>query len=235
MSDPTRPTGDDPDATRAVGGDATRAVGGEQDATQVLGQGSPALEASVPVGGGATSGTSYDAIEGEPTGPAEEPGRDRRRDVLIGAGGVVLGLLLAVLVAFLAGGGDDDLDLEGADRVAAVEAERDELAGQVADLEAQLEAADAGADADLEAQRAALDERAAALDARAAALDERETSLEQREAAVAEREATADDGDTGGEGDGNGGGGIDLPDLPDADEVEGFFSQLAERIRSLFG
>ena len=223
----TRALGDDdPRATRALGDDDPRAT--------------RALEASVPVGGAAAGGGAAVDVEDEPYDAAatEEPARDRRRDWLIGLAGVIGGLVLALLVAWFAGGGDDDDlgDLAGDERLAALEADREELQAQNADLEAQLadaQAAAAGADADLDAQRAALDERSTSLDQRAAALDDREAALDDREAALADREQQVDQAPDG-DGGGDRGGGIEMPDLPDAEEVEGFFSQLMDRLTSLF-
>ncbi|WP_052669002.1 hypothetical protein [Nitriliruptor alkaliphilus] len=173
----------------------------------------------------------------------EEPPRNRARDWAIGLGGVVVGVLLAVIVAFLAGDGGtvDDQVAAAEDRIAALEAERDELAAQNDALEARVadaEAAVGEGDAALDAQRSALDDRAAALDERAsaldqreAALDDREASLNDREAAIQQREADPPAGD--GEENGDEGGRIELPDI-DGEDVEGFFDRLFERIRDLF-
>lgn len=176
-------------------------------------------------------------LEDEPT-----PARSRGRDWAIGLAGVAAGLLLAVIVAFLAGEDRpvDDQVAAAQDEVAALEAERDELAAQNDALEARVtdaEAAAGGGDDELARQRAALDERAAALDQREAALDDREATLAEREAALDEREAALEqrerDGAEGGGAGSDGGGTVDEL-LPDGEEVEGFFDRVVDRIRELF-
>jgi hypothetical protein len=253
---------DDADATRAIDPDATRQV--DAGATRRIDD--PGATRRVDAAGSADptqvmDPTAGDDDDGYVTVPArtpgepgleddevvvadeEEPERNRGRDWAIGLGGVVVGVLLAVIVAFLAGG-DDPLDGEAAaaEQVAALEAERDELTARNEALEAQLVEAEAAAgrtDDDLAAQRSALDDRAGALDDRADALDDREAalndrerSLDERESALAERERQAP-GDGGGDDGGDGGVEDLIPDV-DADDVEGFFDRLVDRIRDLF-
>jgi hypothetical protein len=239
----------DPGATRRIDPGATGAVPGSADPTQVMGP-------------TADDDDGYVTVPNRPPGEPrpedealvveeEEPERNRARDWVIGLSGVAAGVLLAVLVAFLAGG-DREPDAEVAaaeEQVAALEAERDALAAENDALEAEVADARAAAgqsDADLDAQRSALDDRAAALDERATALDgredglnqredalnQRDRSLDEREAAIADREAEAPAGDGDGTGD-DGGGGDLVPDI-DAEDVEGFFDQILDRIRDLF-
>jgi hypothetical protein len=255
----------DPDATRQVGEPAphdagvTRRIEPPPGAGGAAGSADPTRQIDPVTGygeGAYGDDDGYVTVPDRPPGEGEEPvvdeelveeepARNRGRDWAIGLGGVAVGILLAVIVAFLAGGDDDPLagDVAAAERIEALEAERDDLAAQNDALEARAADAEAAAgqgDADLAAQRQALDDRASALDGRASALDQREgalddreRALDDRESALERREAEAPGGGGDGEGDGGDGGGIDLPDI-DSEEVEGFFDRLFERIRDLF-
>jgi hypothetical protein len=253
--DPTRRI--DPDATRRHDPDATR--GADPDATRrvdAAGQGASADQQHTQriapaTGTGAWEGTAdpnrpsgdawQDDTEDPAGAPPDEPERDRRRDLAFGAGGLLLGFLLAFLVIALGTSDRGDGDVAAADeRVEELEFELEERDARVSALEAQVAEAEAAAgesDADIEAQRQALEERSQALDERvdriderSMALDRREAELDEREQALAEREQQADEP---ADGDGEGENGGLLPDL-DTDEVETFIDRILERIRDLF-
>jgi hypothetical protein len=247
----------DPDATRQVDPDATRradgpgaGAGAEQQHTQRI-----APVAGAATGAGAWEGTAdphrppeddWHDDAGEPVdAAADEPDRDRRRDLAFGAGGLLLGFLLAFLIIALGTSDRGDGEVAAADeRVEELEFELEERDARIGALEAQVAEAEAAAgesDADIEAQRQALEERSQALDdrvdridERSLALDRREAELDEREQTLAEREQQADepaDGDGDADPDGENGG--LLPDL-DTDEVETFIDRILERIRDLF-
>ena len=242
--DPTRRVDPvDPGATRRIDPDdpgVTRRVdpSGSADPTQAI----PAT--------GLGDDDGYTVVPNRPPGEGRpvdeelivddrEPERSRGRDWAIGLGGVAAGILLAIIVAFAAGGDEpvDDQVAAAQEQVAELEAERDALQAENEALEARAsdaEAAVGAGDADLDAQRQALDQREAQLDERDGSLNQRESGLDDRERQLDEREASIDQGGPGdGSGDGSGDGGIDLPDI-DADEVEGFIDRIMDRIRSLF-
>jgi hypothetical protein len=246
--DPDATQRHDPDATRRVDGPG-QGAGTEQQHTQRI---APATGAAT--GAGAWEGTAdphrptADAWEegtDEPLDPdPDEPGRDRRRDLAFGAGGLLLGFLLAFLVIALGTSDRGDGEVAAADeRVEELEFELEERDARISALEAQVAEAEAAAgesDADVEAQRQALEERSQALDdrvdridERSLALDRREAELDEREQALAEREQQVDEPADGDGADTDGDNGGLLPEL-DTDEVETFIDRILERIRDLF-
>jgi hypothetical protein len=249
--DPDATQRHDPDAARRADPDATRRVDeagqgaiADQQHTQRI---APATGAGAWEGTADPSRPSGDAWQDDTEDPAgaaldePEPERDRRRDLAFGAGGLLLGFLLAFLVIALGTSDRGDGEVAAADeRVEDLEFELEERDARISALEAQVAEAEAAAgesDADIEAQRQALEERSQALDERvdriderSLALDRREAELDERERAIAEREQQADE-PADGDGDGENGG--LLPDL-DTDEVETFIDRILERIRDLF-
>jgi hypothetical protein len=245
--DPDATQRHDPDATRRVDPEATRRVegpgqgaGADQQHTQRIAPvaGAEAWEGTADPRA-ASADARYEDAE-EPAGAApDEPGRDRRRDLAFGAGGLLLGFLLAFVIIALGTNDRGDGGVAAADeRVEELEFELEERDARIGALEAQVAEAEAAAgesDADIEAQRQALEERSQALDdrvdridERSMALDRREAELDDREQALAEREQQADEPT---DGDGENGG--LLPDL-DTEEVETFIERILERIRDLF-
>lgn len=165
-----------------------------------------------------------------PDAPADDddPTRGRgRREFLIGLAGAVIGFALAlVVVALTTGGAEVDEDL--ATHLASLEEDLETRDARIAELEAQLDEAEAaagGRESDIELQRQALDDRADVLDEWEQRLSEREAQAAQREAAVAERERDADT-DTPI---------IDTDDIIDDETVDNIVERVIDGIRNLFG
>ncbi|HSK23763.1 MAG TPA: hypothetical protein VK906_11330 [Egicoccus sp.] len=260
--DPTRPVGDDlpPDATQQIDpavNERTRAAGAASREPLSYEQPWPAEPAST------TSGydrpdPEADAAAAEAERIAEEERRERRkRDLLLGLVGALVGFLLAfVIVALSTDDGEGGEVVAADERVGALESDLGERDARIEELEAQLAEAEAAAgdrDEDVAAQQQALDERSAALDERneqadqrgerlderERALNEREQQLDQREQAIEQRESESGDapaeGDPPADGDGGGVNLPDLPDVPSGEEVDNFVESVLDRIRNLFG